>query len=92
MDAGRCTTDIYAAKVSGSTTNSNKPSSYGRYMLAGITVFLTIVFALFFGIFAGWAVLAGMLYAFGQRRGLQPKSQPKLAKAAVALSSQTSAS
>jgi hypothetical protein len=61
-------------------------------MLAGITVFLTIVFALFFGVFSGWAVLAAMLYAFGQRRGLHPQSQPKLAKAAVALSSQSSAS
>jgi hypothetical protein len=61
-------------------------------MLAGTTVFLTIVFALFFGIFSGWAVLAAILYAFGQRRGLQPQSQPKLAKAAVALSSQTTAS
>ena len=61
-------------------------------MLAGTTVFLTIIFALFFGIFSGWAVLAAMLYAFGQRKELQPQVQNKITKAAVALSSQPQAS
>jgi hypothetical protein len=55
-------------------------------MLAGTTVFLTIVFALLAGILSGWAVLAAILYAFGNRKEL--KSRP----AAVALSSRAHAS
>jgi hypothetical protein len=52
-------------------------------MLAGTTVFLTILLALFFGILSGWAALAGILYIFGNRKELKP---------AVALTSRAHAS
>jgi hypothetical protein len=55
-------------------------------MLAGITVLLTIVFALVAGILSGWAVLAAILYAFGNRKEL--RSRP----ATVALASRAHAS
>jgi hypothetical protein len=41
-------------------------------MLAGATIFLTILFALVFGILSGWAALAAILYAFGNREELKP--------------------
>jgi hypothetical protein len=40
-------------------------------MLAGATIFLTIVLALVFGILSGWAALAAILYAFGHREELK---------------------
>ncbi|MCU1311816.1 MAG: hypothetical protein JWO20_2941 [Candidatus Angelobacter sp.] len=55
------------------------------YMLAGATVFITIVLALFFGILSGWAALAAILYAFGSRKEL--KANPS----AVALGSRAHA-
>ncbi|MCU1305867.1 MAG: hypothetical protein JWN45_562 [Acidobacteriaceae bacterium] len=81
------TADIFAVVNSSGTTNSYKPSSQlDDYMLAGATVFITIVLALFFGILSGWAALAAILYAFGSRKEL--KANPS----AVALGSRAHAS
>jgi len=81
------TADIFAVANTSGTTNSYKPSSQlDEYLLAGDTVFITIVLALFFGILSGWAALAAILYAFGSRKEL--KANPS----AVALGSRAHAS
>ncbi len=46
---------------------------------ASITLFLTILFSFVFGILAGYAVIWGILHAFGGHS----RRQPKPARAAV---------
>jgi hypothetical protein len=42
-------------------------------LAASITLFLTILFSLVFGILAGYAAIWGILHAFGGRSRQQPK-------------------
>ena len=61
-------------------------------MLSAAMVFITIVLALSFGIFAGWVALAGILQAFNPASVAVLSRKPARAAVPVAMAAQASSS